>query len=48
MTDTIPGDSSTTASLTAGGSTSSNIDFGGDDDWFRISLVGGSEYRFTP
>lgn len=42
----IPGDSGTTASLSPGGSVSSNIDFGGDDDWFSISLVGGREYRF--
>ena len=46
MTDTIPGDSSTTASLSAGSSIIGNIDFSGDDDWFRIALVGGNEYVF--
>jgi serralysin len=37
----IPGDSSTTATLTVGGSATSSIDFVGDHDWFAINLVAG-------
>jgi serralysin len=38
----IPGDSSTTTSITVGGpSVSSTLDFLGDHDWIRIDLVAG-------
>lgn len=37
----IPGDSSTTASLTVGEAKAGVIEVGGDHDWFRISLTAG-------
>ena len=42
----IPGDLTTTATLSPGGSTASAIDAGGDQDWFAISLVAGYIYTF--
>ncbi|MCB9946199.1 MAG: S8 family serine peptidase [Rhodospirillaceae bacterium] len=43
-TDLIAGDASTTAILAAGVATASSIDFGGDQDWFRVSLHAGYTY----
>ena len=37
----IPGNSSTTASITVGGSVSNTLELLGDHDWFRISLTAG-------
>jgi serralysin len=45
--DTIPGDTSSTATLTLGVTTAGNIDTLGDHDWYRISLVAGQTYSFT-
>ncbi|MCA1653027.1 MAG: FG-GAP-like repeat-containing protein [Sphingomicrobium sp.] len=39
----IPGDSSTTASLTVGSSATGSIEVAGDHDWFRISLTAGQQ-----
>ncbi len=43
---TIPGDTSTTATITGSGQTASALDFSGDTDWFRIDLTGGLTYDF--
>lgn len=45
-TDDYAGDSSTSGSLPGGGSTTGVINFDGDDDWFRVNLVAGVQYRF--
>ena len=41
----IPGNTSSSAVISAGQSTRSDIGFSGDRDWFRVSVVSGSEYR---
>lgn len=40
----IPGDSSTSTTIAVGGSITSTIDYVGDADWFRVSLVAGQTY----
>lgn len=45
-TDTIPGDTSSTTSLTIGTDFTSNIDYRYDSDWIRVSLNGGQSYTF--
>ena len=45
--DAIAGDNATTAELAVGDSLASAIDFGGDQDWVRVSLDGGVSYRFA-
>jgi hypothetical protein len=47
MTDTIPGDTSTTVTLLPGSAISSAIDGPWDRDWFRINLEAGQTYIFT-
>ena len=44
--DAVPGDTSSTALLAAGGNTSGSIDFPFDEDWFRIDLEQTTAYRF--
>ncbi|TNE67306.1 MAG: matrixin family metalloprotease [Alphaproteobacteria bacterium] len=44
MVDTIPEDTSTTASVTVGGSYTGNIDFEGDQDWVAVELEAGVTY----
>jgi Ca2+-binding RTX toxin-like protein len=39
----IPGDLSTTSTLTVGGSTTNVLDSNGDHDWFAINLVAGQQ-----
>ena len=39
----IPGDLSTTSTLTVGGSTTNVLDANGDHDWFAINLVAGQQ-----
>ena len=39
----IPGDGSTTSTLTVGGSATNTLDFNGDHDWFAINLVAGQQ-----
>ena len=46
MTD-IPGDTSTTATLSVGGSTSNSLETVGDHDWFRITLTVGQPVAIT-
>ena len=41
MADTIPGDSSTSATISVGGTVSGNLDFVGDHDWFKVTLTAG-------
>ena len=43
----IAGNSSTTATLTVGGSSTSALDFNGDHDWFAINLVAGQQITVT-
>jgi subtilisin family serine protease len=45
--DVIAGNAATTASLTASASQASSIDFGGDQDWFRVTLSAGWRYSFA-
>jgi len=46
-TDTIPGSTSTTATLTAGQTASSAIETAGDQDWFRVQLTAGTQYAIA-
>ena len=39
----VPGDSSTTSTLTVGGSTTNTLETAGDHDWFAISLTAGQQ-----
>ena len=45
--DSIPGSTSTTATLSVGGFQTSAIDTGTDSDWFRITLTAGETYTFS-
>ncbi|HQV04925.1 M10 family metallopeptidase C-terminal domain-containing protein [Novosphingobium sp.] len=45
--DTIPGDTTTTATISPGSFVSVTIDTAGDSDWFAISLVAGQTYTFS-
>ncbi|AOL94083.1 M10 family metallopeptidase C-terminal domain-containing protein [Porphyrobacter sp. LM 6] len=45
--DTVPGNTFTTASLTPGGAVNGTIETGTDSDWYRITLVAGQTYIFT-
>src|SRR5262249_53119182 len=45
--DTIPGDVTTTFTLSIGGSQTGLSNAPGDDDWFRVDLVAGQSYVFT-
>lgn len=46
-TDAVAGTLSSTATVAVGGSVSSRIDYSGDQDWWRVSLVAGTTYRFN-
>ncbi|NVE96056.1 M10 family metallopeptidase C-terminal domain-containing protein [Altererythrobacter lutimaris] len=46
-TDTIAGDTSTTATLAPGSYVTSTVDSAADSDWFRIELEAGETYTFT-
>ena len=43
----VPGDTSSQAALANGANVSGEIDFGGDEDWFRVDLQTGNEYSFA-
>ena len=43
----IPGDSSTTTTITLGSTVTGTIDTAGDHDWYRINLVAGQEVTVT-
>lgn len=45
--DLIVGNIATVASLSAGAPQTSSIDFGGDQDWFRLTLTAGWRYDFA-
>jgi Ca2+-binding RTX toxin-like protein len=45
--DVIAGNVATAASLSASASQASSIDFGGDQDWFRVTLSVGWRYSFA-
>ena len=47
MADTVPGDTTTTATLPVNGSILVNIDTLGDHDWYAVTLVAGQRYTFT-
>ncbi len=42
----VPGSAATPSSVTIGGSASGTIDAIGDDDWYRVTLSAGQQYRF--
>ncbi|MEB3334471.1 MAG: pre-peptidase C-terminal domain-containing protein, partial [Cyanobacteriota bacterium] len=46
-TDDFSANSDTTGSIALGGSRSGAINFGGDRDWFRVSLLAGTTYLFN-
>ena len=46
MTD-IPGDTSTTATLTVGSTTNGDLEVVGDHDWYKISLTAGQSITVT-
>src|SRR3990172_7219040 len=46
MADTVLGDSSSGSVVLVGGSVTGTIDFTGDQDWYRVSLIAGRQYRF--
>jgi hypothetical protein len=45
--DDFSDNTSTTGSITVGGSRSGVVNIDGDRDWFRIALIGGQTYRFN-
>lgn len=45
MADTIPGNSTSTQMLAVGTSANGTIDFYGDTDWWRVSLIYGFRYQ---
>jgi serralysin len=45
--DTVPGDTTSTATVPVGGSVQGSIDTAGDSDWYRITLVAGQTYTFS-
>lgn len=45
--DSIPGDTSSTATVSVGGYVTSAVDTGGDHDWFQVTLVAGQTYTFS-
>jgi serralysin len=45
--DSVPGDTSSTVTLTLGNMTTGEIETLGDHDWFRVDLVAGQSYSFT-
>jgi methionine-rich copper-binding protein CopC len=46
LTDDYADDATTTGLLTVGGFTTGKIDFGSDNDWFKVSLQAGVKYTF--
>jgi serralysin len=47
MMPDIPGDTSTTATISVGSAVADSIEVGGDQDWFRITLTAGQTYAFA-
>ena len=46
LADDYASTTSTTGTVSVGGSTSGNIETGGDTDWFKVTLVAGQTYQF--
>ncbi len=46
MADDYSGNTSTTGTVSIGGSTTGAIEISGDTDWFRITLTAGQSYTF--
>ena len=44
--DDFPASTATTGVISIGSSTTGSIEFSGDQDWFRVSLVAGQKYEF--
>ena len=44
--DTVAGSTASTASVAVGGRVAGRIDFGSDEDWYRIALDAGRSYSF--
>jgi Ca2+-binding RTX toxin-like protein len=47
ISDTVPGNASTTFSLSIGSAIAGSINTLGDSDWFRVSLTAGQTYSFA-
>jgi len=47
LPDTIPADTSTTATVTVGSTTDGTLDYVGDHDWYRITLTAGQAITVT-
>jgi len=47
LVDTVPSDTSTNATISVGGTVFGNLDFVGDHDWFKVTLVAGQTYTIT-
>ncbi|RYY44911.1 MAG: hypothetical protein EOP59_05370 [Sphingomonadales bacterium] len=47
MADTVPGDTSTTATLAVGAAVDVIIETLGDHDWYAVTLVAGQRYTFS-
>jgi hypothetical protein len=47
MSTTIPGDTSTTATITQGQVLNGELTFSGDSDWYRAEMTAGLDYGFT-
>ena len=45
VTDDYSADTSTTGAVTVGGSTTGEMESGGDTDWFAVALLGGTTYQ---
>src|SRR5437763_576676 len=46
MADDYASNTSTTGSVSVGGSTTGSVETAGDTDWFRITLTAGHSYQF--
>ncbi len=46
ITDDYAASTATTGLVNVGGSATGNLEVGGDTDWFRVNLVGGTTYQF--
>jgi serralysin len=46
-TDTVPGDVTTTLTISLGGTQSGNVNTLGDRDWYAVTLAAGQSYVFT-
>ena len=47
MADTVPGDKTTTATVTVGSTTNGTLETNGDHDWYKINLTAGQSITVT-